>query len=65
MLAIVAAVLFALGFLFNVVSTSVPTVINPTSLLLLGLAALALHQAGFGTATAGTTTRRNWGARRR
>ena len=65
MLAIVAAVLFALGFLFNLVNADVPAVIGVQSLLLLGLTALALHQAGFGTATAGTTTRRNWGARRR
>jgi len=63
MLAIVAAVLFALGFLFNLVQTSVPAAISPTSLLLLGLCALALHQAGFGTATAGTT-HRNWSRRR-
>ena len=65
MLAIVAAVLFALAFLFNLVDTNLPTILGVTSLMLLGLTSLALHQAGFGTATGGTTTRRNWGARRR
>jgi hypothetical protein len=63
MLAIAAAVLFALGFLFNATATSVPAVISPTGLLLLGLACLALHQAGFGTATAWSSNRRY--ARRR
>jgi hypothetical protein len=63
MLAIVAAVLFGLAFLFNLVSTSLPEVISPTSLMLAGLTCLALHQAGFGSATAGTTSR-TWARRR-
>lgn len=63
MLAIVAAVLFALGFLFNLVDTSLPAILSPTSLLLAGLACLALHQAGFGPATTGTTSR-TWARRR-
>jgi hypothetical protein len=64
MLAVAAAVLFALGFLFTATGTSVPAVISPTSLLLLGLACLALHQAGFGTATAGSPSSRRWARRR-
>jgi hypothetical protein len=63
MLAVVAAVLFALGFLFHITGADVPTLLGPTSLLLLGLTALALHQAGFGTSTAGSTSRA-WARRR-
>jgi len=63
MLAIIAAALFALGFLFNITKADVPDVIAPTSLLLLGLAVLALHQAGFGPASTGATSRR-WARRR-
>jgi len=50
MLAFVAAILFGLAFLFNATATSVPAVFSPTSLMLLGLTCLALHQAGVGTA---------------
>src|SRR5437764_5413 len=57
MLAVIAAVLFVLAFLFNLVSTSLPNVLSPTSLMLAGLACLALHQAGFGHSTVGTTSR--------
>jgi hypothetical protein len=67
MLAVAAAVLFVLGFLFEATGTSVPAVLNPISLLLLGLACLALHQAGFGTATpwSGHSSSRRTYARRR
>ena len=50
MLIIISAALFGLGFLLNASGTSVPAVISPFSLLLLGLTCLALHQAGIGTA---------------
>jgi uncharacterized membrane protein SpoIIM required for sporulation len=58
MLAIVAAVLFAIAFLIEATGTSTAAVFSPTSLLLLGLTLLALHQAGVGTAS-------GWGSRRR
>ncbi|HXB46279.1 MAG TPA: hypothetical protein VNW50_00850 [Streptosporangiaceae bacterium] len=49
MLAFVAAVLCAIAFLIYATSTSMITVLSPTSLLLAGLACLALHVAGIGT----------------
>jgi hypothetical protein len=49
MLAIIAAVLFVIAFLLNATSTSTSAVFAPTSLLLVGLACLALHLAGVGT----------------
>jgi hypothetical protein len=55
MLAIIAAVLFVIAFILNVAGTSVPAVFEPFSLLLVGLACLAAHLAGFGT---------NWRLRR-
>lgn len=64
MLALVSAALFGLAFLLNATTASVPAVIDPTSLLLLGLACLALHQAGIGTATAGRTRSFTWARRR-
>jgi hypothetical protein len=48
MLAIAAAVIFAIAFLLNATSTATSAVFSPTSLLLAGLACLALHQAGVG-----------------
>jgi len=63
MLAVIAAILFALGFLVYATSADVPTVFAPMSLLLVGLVLLSLHQAGFGTAFAWNGTRRT--ARRR
>jgi hypothetical protein len=48
MLAIIAAVLFIIAFLLNATSTSTSAVFSPTSLLLVGLACLALHVAGIG-----------------
>jgi uncharacterized OsmC-like protein len=50
MLAIAAVALFVLGFIINASGTSVQAVFSPMSLLLLGLACLALHLAGFGRA---------------
>jgi hypothetical protein len=45
MLAIAAAIIFAIAFLINATSTTTSAVFSPTSLLLAGLACLALHQA--------------------
>jgi hypothetical protein len=56
MLAIAAAVIFAIAFVLNATSTATSAVFSPTSLLLAGLACLALHQAGVGT---------GWSLRRR
>jgi hypothetical protein len=49
MLAFVAAVLFGVAFLLNATETSTDVVFSPTSLMLFGLALLALHVAGVGT----------------
>jgi hypothetical protein len=48
MLAIIAVIIFAIAFIVNVTGTATDTVFAPTSLLLVGLALLALHQAGIG-----------------
>jgi hypothetical protein len=49
MLAIIAAILFVIAFLLNATNTATSAVFAPTSLLLVGLACLALHLAGVGT----------------
>jgi hypothetical protein len=49
MLAIVAAILFAIGFIINAASIATSAIFSPTSFLLAGLACLALHLAGIGT----------------
>lgn len=49
MLAIIAAILFAIAFIINATGTAVSAVFDPTSLLLVGLALLALHLAGVGS----------------
>lgn len=56
MLGFVAAVLFAIAFIINATDTAVDAIFGPTSLMLLGLAVLALHLAGVGT---------GWGSRSR
>jgi hypothetical protein len=60
MLAFVAAVLFIIAFLINATSATTGVVFSATSLLLAGLACLALHLAGVGTgwAVPGRRTRR-------
>jgi hypothetical protein len=58
MLAIIAAIIFAIAFLLDVTGTATNAVFAPASLLLLGLACLALHTAGIGTGWYVTTTRR-------
>ena len=50
MLAIIAAVLFFIGFVVQVTGTDTAAIFTPTSLLLAGLVLLALHLAGFGKA---------------
>ncbi len=49
MLAYIAAALFIIAFLINATATSTAAVFAPLSLLLVGLACLALHLAGVGT----------------
>ncbi len=49
MLGYVAAILFIIAFLINATSTATSVVFSPTSLMLAGLACLALHLAGVGT----------------
>ncbi len=49
MLAIIAAIIFAIAFVIKVTGTATDAVFAPASLLLLGLACLALHVAGIGT----------------
>jgi hypothetical protein len=49
MLGYIAAVLFIIAFLLNATSTATSAVFSPTSLMLAGLACLALHLAGVGT----------------
>ena len=49
MLGFAAAVLFIIAFLINATSTATSAVFSPMSLLLVGLACLALHLAGVGT----------------
>ncbi|MET7460154.1 hypothetical protein [Nonomuraea sp. NPDC005501] len=51
MLAIVAAIVFGLGFLLDLVNVRIPGGISGTTFMLLGLMFLALHQAGVGTAS--------------
>lgn len=49
MLGIIAAVLFFIAFLLEITGTATNAVFAPTSLMLLGLACLALHLSGVGT----------------
>ena len=50
MLAIIAAILFAIAWVINATGTATNAWFSVTGLLLLGLACLALHQAGIGSA---------------
>jgi hypothetical protein len=58
MLGYIAAILFIIAFLLNATSTATSAVFSPTSLMLAGLACLALHLAGVGTGWS-VPTRRN------
>jgi hypothetical protein len=49
LLGFVAAAFFVIAFLINATNTSTSAVFSPTSLLLVGLACLALHLSGIGT----------------
>jgi hypothetical protein len=49
MLAIIAAILFAIAFIIRAAGIATDAVFAAGSLLLLGLACLALHLAGVGT----------------
>jgi hypothetical protein len=53
MLALIAAVLFAIAFLINAAGVAADTVFSPFSLLLAGLALLAFHLTGQGPAWKG------------
>ncbi|GAA2397454.1 hypothetical protein [Nonomuraea africana] len=53
MLAIVAAIVFGLGFLLDLLNTQLAG-ISGIAFVLLGLCLLALHQAGIGTASLGS-----------
>jgi len=48
-LAIIAAALFAIAFVLNAAGAGASPVFTAFSLLLAGLACLALHEAGYGT----------------
>jgi hypothetical protein len=50
MLAIIAAILFGIAWVINATGTATNAWFSVTGLLLLGLACLALHQAGIGSA---------------
>ncbi|WP_336205012.1 hypothetical protein [Nonomuraea sp. LPB2021202275-12-8] len=64
MLAIVAAIVFGLGFLLDLLDTQIAGSISGTTFMLLGLTLLALHQAGIGTASV-KSYRGNWRGRTR
>jgi hypothetical protein len=49
MLAIIAAIIFAIAFIINVTGIATSAVFAPSSLILVGLACLALHVAGIGS----------------
>jgi hypothetical protein len=54
MLGYIAAAIFIIAFLLNATSPSVPAVFSPSSLLLVGLACLALHLSGVWTSGRGS-----------
>lgn len=49
MLALVAVVIFAIAFILRAAGVATDAVFAPASLVIVGLACLALHQAGYGT----------------
>ncbi|MFI8265825.1 MULTISPECIES: hypothetical protein [unclassified Streptomyces] len=60
MLGIAAAVLFFIAFLINAADIATNDVLSSTNIMLIGLAALALHVAGIG----GARPAHRWGRRR-
>lgn len=63
MLAIVAAILFGLALLLDLLNINIGGTIEIFTIVVAGLLFLALHQAGFGTAWRGRTS--GWYRRRR
>ncbi|WP_328814420.1 hypothetical protein [Nonomuraea cypriaca] len=59
-----AAIIFGLGFLLDLVGAAIPGGFSGMTFALLGLALLALHQAGIGTAGV-RTGYSNWRTRAR
>jgi hypothetical protein len=49
MLAVLAAIVFGIAFVINATGMATDRVFSVTGLVLLGLALLALHQAGLGS----------------
>lgn len=49
MLAIIAAVLFVIALIINAAGAATVALFSPFSLMLAGLACLAMHLAGYGT----------------
>ena len=49
MLAIIAAIIFAIAWIINATGTATNAWFSVTDLFLIGLACLALHQAGIGS----------------
>ncbi|MEV0820589.1 hypothetical protein [Nonomuraea rubra] len=64
MLAVIAAIIFGLGFLLDLVGATIPGGFSGMTFVLLGLTLLALHQAGVGTAGI-RTGYSNWRGRAR
>ncbi|MFI1093557.1 hypothetical protein [Streptomyces sp. NPDC020917] len=58
MLAAVGAVILAIAYLLNVTSTHTDAAFTPFSLLVAGAFFVALHLAGFGWSTSGSSRRR-------
>jgi hypothetical protein len=58
MLAVIAAILFALAFILNAAGAGASPIFTAFSLMLAGLACLALHEAGYGTGWAASMRRR-------
>jgi hypothetical protein len=58
MLALIAAVLFVIAFILNAAAVSTSAVFSPLSLMLAGLALLALHLTGQGPAIPSARRRR-------
>jgi hypothetical protein len=58
MLALIAAVLFAIAFILNAAGISTDAVFAPFSLMLVGLACLAYHLTGRGPEWRGYSRRR-------
>jgi ABC-type transport system involved in cytochrome c biogenesis permease component len=64
MVAVIAAVLFALALIIDLFGVSLGAVLSPTNLLTAGLLCVALHLAGIGT-NRPSWRRPAWRARRR